>query len=119
MTLSPTEQAKVAEGLQRVTEVAAKTSNRTSGHPKETLGMLADAVRQQFNNTLRADGFLRKPEFVYHYYNDMKNFLHFYAKKYSNLSRLYTAGRSFEGRQLWVLEVKRTLFLRFPLLINC
>ena len=80
-------------------------------------------------STLRPDGFLRKPgtviffhscwgrlsdisilvfsfaEFQYHHYEDLKSFLHFYARKYPNITRLYSAGQSVEGRELWVIEV--------------
>jgi len=105
-TISP---SQVADGLQQISEAAANSpSGHTTADPKQTLGFIADAVRQKANITLRPDGFLRAPEFVYHKYNNMRSFLHFYARKYPNLAKLYSVGRSVQGNQLWVMEVRST-----------
>ncbi len=34
-----------------------------------------------------------------------RSYLHFYARKYPNITRLYSAGKSVEGRDLWVIEI--------------
>ena len=32
-------------------------------------------------------------------------FMHFYARQYPNISRIYSAGKSVEERDLWVMEI--------------
>lgn len=49
--------------------------------------------------------FITKPEFKQHHYKDLVDKLKHYSKKYSNLTRLYSIGKSVEGRDLWVLEI--------------
>jgi carboxypeptidase D len=57
-------------------------------------------------STRRLDnGFLRPPSYQYRNYEDMKAFLAFYAHNYPNLTRLYSIGKSVNGRDLWVLEI--------------
>ena len=55
--------------------------------------------------TLRPDGFLRKPEFNYHDYEDVRAFMNFYARQYPNISRIYSIGKSVQDRDLLVLEI--------------
>ena len=31
--------------------------------------------------------------------------MHFYARKYPNITRLYSAGKSVKERELWVIEI--------------
>ena len=54
---------------------------------------------------LDADGFLTTPQYVYHHYEDLRTQMAFFAHKYPNLSRLYSIGKSAQGRDLWVLEI--------------
>ena len=54
---------------------------------------------------LNADGFLSEPEYLYHHYEDLRTRMAFFAHKYPNLSRLYSIGKSAQGRDLWVLEI--------------
>lgn len=49
--------------------------------------------------------FVTKPEFKQHHYTDLVSKLQSFAKKYSNLTRLYTIGKSVQNRDLWVLEI--------------
>ena len=54
------------------------------------------------------DVFLRwkKPStFVHHNYDEMTVFLQNYAKAFPEITKLYTVGKSVEGRELWVLEI--------------
>ena len=37
-------------------------------------------------------------------------FMHFYARQYPNISRIYSAGKSVEERDLWVMEISGILY---------
>jgi carboxypeptidase D len=63
----------------------------------------------------RADGFQRPPSFSYHHYDDMKTFLAFYAHTYPNLTRLYSIGKSVNGKDLWVMEISDNPGVHEPL----
>ena len=54
---------------------------------------------------LHEDGFLTPPNFNYHHYEDLHNYLSFYAHHYSNITRLYSIGTSVQGKELYVLEI--------------
>ena len=41
----------------------------------------------------------------YHNYNDMTRLLKNVAKKHTNLTRLYSIGKSLQGRELWVMHL--------------
>ena len=49
--------------------------------------------------------FVTKPEFKQHHYTDLVAKLKFFSEKYPNLTRLYSIGRSVDGRDLYVLEI--------------
>ncbi|XP_071532744.1 carboxypeptidase D-like [Panulirus ornatus] len=51
------------------------------------------------------EGFTTVPEFMYHHYHDLEAFMQKLAKRYSNLTRLYSVGTSVEGRELYVMEI--------------
>ncbi|XP_047475155.1 carboxypeptidase D-like isoform X2 [Penaeus chinensis] len=51
------------------------------------------------------EGFTSEPEFKYHHYPDLQDFLMKFAKRYPSLTRLYSIGTSVEGRELYVLEI--------------
>lgn len=52
------------------------------------------------------DSILLEPqEFIYHNYESLTNFLQEYTNKYKDVSRLYSVGKSVEGRDLWVIEI--------------
>ena len=57
------------------------------------------------NNVLSPDGFLTPPDYVYHDYEDLRTQMAFYAHKYPDITRLYSIGKSVNGRDLWVLEI--------------
>ena len=57
------------------------------------------------SSTLRPDGFLKDPEFEYHHFEELRSFLYFYARLYPNISRVYSIGKSVQGRELYVLEI--------------
>lgn len=49
--------------------------------------------------------FVTKPEFKQHHYTDLVHKLEAFAKKYPNLTHLYSVGKSVDNRDLWVLEI--------------
>ena len=63
------------------------------------------ATKDKANSDLRSDGFLTEPKYLYHKYDDLRTTMAFYAHKYPNLTRMYSIGKSVEGRDLWVLEI--------------
>ena len=65
--------------------------------------------------SLRPDGFLTEPKYMYHHYDDLRTTLAFYAHKYPNLTRLYSIGKSVDGRDLWVLEISDNPGVHEPL----
>lgn len=44
-------------------------------------------------------------DFSYHSYAQLEELMQHYAVTYPNLTRLYSIGRSVQGRQLWVMEI--------------
>ncbi|KAK3865556.1 hypothetical protein Pcinc_028850 [Petrolisthes cinctipes] len=51
------------------------------------------------------EGFKTSPEFKYHHYPDLEGYLRDLASSYPDLTRLYSAGTSVQGRELYVLEI--------------
>ncbi|KAK7026827.1 hypothetical protein SK128_005655 [Halocaridina rubra] len=51
------------------------------------------------------EGFTTPPEFKYHDYLDLENFMKKFHERYPTLTRLYSIGKSVEGRQLYVMEI--------------
>ncbi|KAI1294718.1 Carboxypeptidase D [Halotydeus destructor] len=49
--------------------------------------------------------FISTPDYSHHNYVEMTSFLKNYSEKYPGITKLYSAGKSIEGRELWVLEV--------------
>ena len=64
-----------------------------------------DADRKAQASSLLPSGFLTEPEFVYHDYDSLHNFVSFYAHAYPIITRLYSIGTSVEGRELYALEI--------------
>lgn len=62
-------------------------------------------VSQPEVSTLSPEGFINKPEYTYHHYQDLTAVLHFYARKYRHIARLYSIGKSVQDRELWVMEI--------------
>lgn len=44
-------------------------------------------------------------DFRHHHFSDMEIFLRRYANEYPNITRLYSAGKSVELRELYVMEI--------------
>lgn len=86
----------------RLKRVVGTTTSDPSGNDAKPS---AREFSQEKPATLRPDGFMRKPEFQYHNYEDLRAFMHFYARTYPNITRIYSIGKSVEGRDLWVLEI--------------
>ncbi|XP_016948411.1 carboxypeptidase D isoform X2 [Drosophila biarmipes] len=53
-------------------------------------------------------GFLTPTKFEHHNYTAMESFLRDMAASYPSLTRLYSIGKSVQGRDLWVLEIFAT-----------
>ncbi|XP_064099960.1 carboxypeptidase D-like isoform X1 [Macrobrachium nipponense] len=51
------------------------------------------------------EGFLTPPEFKYHHYPELETYMKKLNEKYPKLSRMYSIGKSVEGRELYVLEI--------------
>lgn len=49
--------------------------------------------------------FVLTAEFKHHHYNEMKQFLEETAHIYPDITRLYSVGKSVQGRELYVLEI--------------
>ncbi|XP_016971864.1 carboxypeptidase D isoform X1 [Drosophila rhopaloa] len=54
------------------------------------------------------DGFLTPTKFVHHNYTAMESYLREISASYPSLTRLYSIGKSVQGRDLWVLEIFAT-----------
>ncbi|XP_049794262.1 carboxypeptidase D-like [Schistocerca nitens] len=52
-----------------------------------------------------AEGFILPTSFYHHNYTEMENFLKSIAATYPSITRLYSVGKSVEGRQLYVIEI--------------
>jgi carboxypeptidase D len=52
-----------------------------------------------------ADGFYEKPSFTHHNYTALEKFLEKLHDNYPSITRLYSIGKSVEGRELYVLEM--------------
>uniref|UniRef100_A0A671KXV9 Carboxypeptidase D-like n=1 Tax=Sinocyclocheilus anshuiensis TaxID=1608454 RepID=A0A671KXV9_9TELE len=44
-------------------------------------------------------------DFRHHHYNDMQLFLQKFSSDYSSITRLYSIGKSVQGRLLWIMEI--------------
>lgn len=53
-------------------------------------------------------GFYHDVQFVHHNFTAMEQTLKIIAKNYPNITRLYSIGKSVEGRDLWVMEITKT-----------
>lgn len=51
--------------------------------------------------------FLTKPKFVHHNTSDVEAFVKRIARDYPSITRLYSAGKSVNGKELWVLEITK------------
>lgn len=49
--------------------------------------------------------FSRKPVFKHHNFTEMESLLKDYAARYPHITRLYSIGKSIQGRDLWVMEI--------------
>ncbi|EDW63034.2 carboxypeptidase D isoform X2 [Drosophila virilis] len=61
-----------------------------------------EQLKQQY------DGFLTPTKFEHHNYASMESYLRNMSASYPSLTRLYSIGKSVEGRDLWVLEISTT-----------
>ncbi|XP_055923216.1 carboxypeptidase D [Eupeodes corollae] len=52
-----------------------------------------------------SSGFSATTKFVHHNYTQMEKFIRNLSKAYPSITRLYSIGKSVEGRELWVLEI--------------
>ena len=62
-------------------------------------------IKKLTEKSLRPDGFLLEPEFIYHHQLELQRFLLFYSRHYPNITKMYSIGKSVQGRDLWVLEI--------------
>ena len=90
-------------------------SGRQANFMKEKEEAIPKKPDEQKVVTLRPDGFLRKPEFQYHHYEDLKSFMSFYHRKYPDISRLHSIGKSVEGRELLVMIISDNPDVHEPL----
>ncbi|XP_062872508.1 carboxypeptidase D [Trichomycterus rosablanca] len=56
-------------------------------------------------NPVQKSQALQPQEFRHHHYSDMELFLQRFSTQYPSITRLYSAGKSVEGRMLWVMEI--------------
>ncbi|XP_040575872.1 carboxypeptidase D [Lepeophtheirus salmonis] len=70
-----------------------------------TVGIDFYLTKEVVKIPLREDGFMRAPEFKYHHYKNLTEFLRFYSNEYKSISRMYSIGKSNQGRELWVMEI--------------
>lgn len=59
-------------------------------------------------------GFLIKPEFKHHNYVQMEKVLNNLNKNYRTITRLYSIGKSVQGRELYVMEVTENPGVHIP-----
>jgi carboxypeptidase D len=50
-------------------------------------------------------GFTTEPRFEHHNFRQMESLLNSLAAKYPDISRLYSVGKSVQGRDLYVMEI--------------
>lgn len=61
-------------------------------------------------DTVATDGkidFLNKPQFVHHNTAAVETFVKRISREYPSITRLYSAGKSVNGKDLWVLEITK------------
>lgn len=80
-----------------------RLKKRSLGGQQQVLPMKDD--NKEIKASLGPDGFLTQPDYVYHHYEELRTQMAFYAHKYPNLTRLYSIGKSVQGRDLWVIEI--------------
>ena len=65
--------------------------------------------------SLNSEGFLTSPDYSYHNYDDLHNKLSFYSHQYPNITRMYSIGKSVQGRELYALEISDNPGIHEPL----
>lgn len=76
--------------------------------PKEadTLQVLVSHVNKLRDASHREKlTFIEPTEFKHHHYNDLEQFLKNISQKYPEITRLYSVGKSVQGRELWTIEI--------------
>lgn len=61
----------------------------------------ADSVEKEQSSNLA----IQPQDFRHHHYNDMELFLQKFSSEYRSITRLYSIGKSVQGRLLWVMEI--------------
>ncbi|XP_064099961.1 carboxypeptidase D-like isoform X2 [Macrobrachium nipponense] len=92
--------AKVSPILTTTTTTTAPTS--TTATPSATT---TTTTTTQKSTRPEEEGFLTPPEFKYHHYPELETYMKKLNEKYPKLSRMYSIGKSVEGRELYVLEI--------------
>ncbi|XP_071449065.1 carboxypeptidase D [Hetaerina americana] len=64
-----------------------------------------EMIKQESRIIQRVDSFIFPPVYEHHNYDKLTTFLTNLVGNYPNITRLYSAGTSAKGRELWVLEI--------------
>lgn len=85
---------------------SATPAHETSAATSAALDDLVSTINSlhDYNHRAKTD-FVEPTEFRHHNYTAMMAFLGRYAEKCSKVSRLYSVGKSVQGRDLWVMEI--------------
>lgn len=97
-----------AQWLQLELDPVNKTRNLHSpiyqNVPNSVTGGYTDAGVKS-NYSWEWNEFTTSPQFIHRNYTEMTQYLHDYANRFPDITRLYSIGKSVEGRELWVMEI--------------
>ncbi|KAI7800654.1 carboxypeptidase D [Triplophysa rosa] len=77
------------------------TATSTNSSSADTSSPGADSVEKEQSSNLA----IQPQDFRHHHYNDMELFLQKFSSEYSSITRLYSIGKSVQGRLLRVMEI--------------
>uniref|UniRef100_A0A8C2TMV9 Carboxypeptidase D n=1 Tax=Coturnix japonica TaxID=93934 RepID=A0A8C2TMV9_COTJA len=91
--------------LQPVVMAPAPNLTQLTATPAPTSTIASTVVQAEAPSPTSLHQPIQPVDFRHHHFSDMEIFLRRYANEYPNITRLYSAGKSVELRELYVMEI--------------
>jgi hypothetical protein len=83
-------------------------NEQTKSEPEEpdTLEVLVQHINKLRDAAHREkQTFIEPKEFKHHHYDDLEKFMRNISQRFPDITRLYSVGKSVQGRELWTIEI--------------